>query len=57
MLPGKGVQLQRDRIGASQAFFLIDKQGIVRGRWLPGDMRPFASEEMIEMTRRLAGHS
>jgi peroxiredoxin Q/BCP len=55
MLPGKGVQLQRDRIGASQAFFLIDKQGIVRGRWLPGDMRPFSSEEMLEMARRLAG--
>jgi len=56
MLPGKGVQLQRDRIGASQAFFLIDKQGIVRGRWLPGDMRPFSSEEMLEMARRLAGN-
>jgi peroxiredoxin len=56
MLPGKGVQLKRDRIGASQAFFLIDKQGIVRGRWLPGDMRPFSSEEMIEMARRLAGN-
>jgi peroxiredoxin Q/BCP len=56
MLPGKGVQLQRDRIGASQAFFLIDKHGIVRGRWLPGDARPFASEEMLEMARRLAGN-
>jgi hypothetical protein len=56
MLPGKGVQLTRDRIGASQAFFLIDKQGIVRGRWLPGDVRPFSSEEMLEMARRLAGN-
>ena len=56
MLPGKGVQLKRDRISASQAFFLIDKQGIVRGRWLPGDVRPFSSEEMLEMARRLAGH-
>jgi peroxiredoxin len=56
MLPGKGVQVANDRTIASQAFFLIDKQGIVRGRWLPGDMRPFSSEEMIEMARRLAGN-
>ena len=56
MLPGKGVQVQRDRVGASQAFFLIDKQGIVRGRWLPGDVRPVSSEEMLEMARRLAGN-
>jgi peroxiredoxin Q/BCP len=56
MLPGKGVQLKRDRIGASQVFFLIDKQVIVRGRWLPRDVRPFSSEEMLEMTRRLASN-
>jgi peroxiredoxin len=55
MLPGQGVQLKRDRIIASQAFFLIDQQGIVRGRWLPGDVRPISSEEMLEMARRLAG--
>src|SRR5215510_10997741 len=45
MLPGKGVQVTKDRIIASQAFFLIDKQGIVRGRWLPGDRNPMASDE------------
>ena len=28
MLPGMGVQVTKDRIGASQAFFLIDKHGI-----------------------------
>jgi peroxiredoxin len=56
MLPGKGVQVTKDRIIASQAFFLIDKQGIVRGRWLPGDRNPIASEEMLEMARRLAGN-
>lgn len=55
MLPGKGIQLTQDRIGASQAFFLIDKQGIVRGRWLPGDRKPISSEEMLEMARSLAG--
>jgi peroxiredoxin len=55
MLPGQGVQLTKDRISASQAFFLIDKQGIVRGRWLPGDQNPMASEEILEMARSLAG--
>jgi len=55
MLPGKGVQLTKDRISASQAFFLIDKQGIIRGRWLPGDRNPIGSEEILEMARSLAG--
>jgi peroxiredoxin len=55
MLPGKGVQVANDRIIASQAFFLIDKQGIVRGRWLPGDRNPIGSEEILEMARSLAG--
>ena len=32
MQPGKGVQVTKDRMIASQAFFLIDKQGKVRGR-------------------------
>jgi peroxiredoxin len=55
MLPGKGVQVTNDRIIASQAFFLIDKQGIVRGRWLPGDRNPIDSEEILAMARSLAG--
>jgi peroxiredoxin len=56
MLPGKGVEVTNDRIIASQAFFLIDKHGIVRGRWLPGDRAPMSSEEILEMARRLAGN-
>ena len=55
MLPGKGVQVPQDRIIASQAFFLIDKQGIVRGRWLPGDRKPMSSEEILEIAQGLAG--
>src|SRR5919201_2439966 len=55
MLPGKAVKLTQDRIIASQAFFLIDKQGVVRGRWLPGDRKPMASDEMLQMARSLAG--
>ncbi len=55
MLPGQGVQVTNDRIIASQAFFLIDKHGIVRGRWLPGDRNSLDSEEMLAMARSLAG--
>ena|SRR5215217_3421828 len=57
MLPGKGVQVTKDRIIASQAFFLVDKQGIVRGRWLPGDRNSMASDEILQMARNLAGKS
>ena len=55
MLPGKAVKVTQDRIIASQAFFLIDKQGVVRGRWLPGDRKPMASDEILQMARSLAG--
>ena len=48
------MQLKKDRIIASQAFFLIDKQGIVRGRWLPGDRAPISSEKILNMARGLA---
>ena len=51
------VQVTQDRIGASQAFSLIDKHGIVRGRWLPGDRTPMASDEILQMARSLAGKS
>lgn len=56
MQPGMGLQLKEDRIIASQAFFLIDKQGILRGRWLPG-REPMSSEKIFKMARHLAGKS
>ena len=57
MLPGKGVTLKKDRIGSAQAFFLVDKQGILRGRWLPGDAEPFSSEKILKMAKKLASKS
>ncbi len=53
MLPGSGVRLQQDRTVASQAFYLIDKKGILRGRWLPG-REHMPSDRILEMARRLA---
>jgi|GEM_PF-825892 len=55
MVPGKGLRLKEDRIIASQAFFLIDRQGILRGRWLPGDREPFSSEKILKMVRKIVG--
>jgi peroxiredoxin len=52
MVPGKGFTLQKDRIIATQAFFLIDKQGILRGRWLPG-IEHMSSENILKMVQRL----
>ena len=55
MLPGSGMRLKKDRTIASQAFFLIDKQGILRGRWLPG-REHMTSEKILKMARKLAGN-
>ncbi len=56
MLPGRGMRLKKDRTIASQAFFLVDKQGILRGRWLPGKEH-MTSEKILKMARKLAGNS
>jgi peroxiredoxin len=52
MAPGTGIKLKKDRIIATQAFFLIDKQGVLRGRWLPG-IEHMTSEKILKMVRHL----
>lgn len=54
MVPGRAMRLEKDSLIASQAFFLIDKHGIVRGRWVPGDRAPISSEQILKMARELA---
>ena len=54
MLPGTGVTLKQDRTMSSQAFFLIDKQGILRGRWLPG-REVLPNEKILGLARKIAG--
>lgn len=39
--------------GAARSFFLIDKQGIVRGRWIGEDLAVFPSEKLLEAVRAL----
>jgi peroxiredoxin len=44
------------RLTARRAFFLIDKQGIIRGRWLPDRQAElFASEPILQRAREISG--
>jgi alkyl hydroperoxide reductase subunit AhpC len=39
---------------ARRAFFLVDQQGAVRQRWLPGDQTVFPSETILAAVRAIA---
>lgn len=42
------------RLAARRAFFLIDKRGIVRGRWLPeNQLATFPNAPILEKVREL----
>jgi peroxiredoxin len=41
-------------LSARRAFFLIDKQGIVRGRWLAETLEVFSSTPMLQRIREIA---
>jgi peroxiredoxin len=44
------------RLTARRAFFLIDKEGIVQGKWLPEKQAVlFASDPILQRARELAG--
>ncbi len=43
------------RLAAQRSFFLIDKQGIVRGQWLARGGEVFPSEPILKVARELAG--
>lgn len=40
---------------ARRAFFLVDQQGIVQGKWLGKNDAVFASKEMLKRAREIAG--
>ncbi len=42
-------------LAARRAFFLIDKQGILRGEWLAWAEEVFPSEPILKVARELAG--
>ena len=39
---------------AKRSFFLIDQQGIVRGRWIGEDLTVFPSETLLQAVREMA---
>ncbi len=53
MVPGKSLTLKKPRTIGEQSFFLIDKKGILRGRWFPGVVT-FPSDQILKMARRIA---
>jgi len=40
---------------AKRTFFLIDKQRIVRGKWIGEDLAVFSSEAFLKAAREIAG--
>jgi peroxiredoxin len=38
---------------AKRSFFLIDREGIVRGKWIGEDMAVFPSERILKVARQL----
>ena len=41
---------------AKRSFFLIDQQGIVRGRWIGGDLDVFPSKMILQAAREMVGN-
>lgn len=40
---------------AKRAFFLVDQQGVVRGRWIGEDLAIFQSEALLKAAREMVG--
>jgi len=39
---------------AGRAFFLVDKQGIIRGKWIGEDLAVFPSEVLLQAAQQVA---
>ena len=50
-----GLNTQWSSTTAQRAFFLIDKEGIIRGQWLGTATDVFPTEPILEMARKLGG--
>jgi hypothetical protein len=42
-------------LGAERAFFLVDQQGIVRGRWIGEDLTVFSTEVFLKAAQEIVG--
>jgi hypothetical protein len=45
----------RPNTAARRAFFLVDQQGIVRGKWLIANNAVFPSEDILKGAREMTG--
>jgi alkyl hydroperoxide reductase subunit AhpC len=45
----------RPNTAARRAFFLVDQQGIVRGKWLIANNAIFPSEDILKVARAMTG--
>lgn len=55
LYPATGQYAEWAGRAAKRHFFLIDRDGIVRGKWMGEDMAVFPSEEILKVARQLAG--
>jgi peroxiredoxin len=46
--------LQPNSVAAVRAFFLVDQQGVVRGRWWGESLDVFPSEEILKTAQTMA---
>ena len=42
-------------LGAGRVFFLVDKQGSVRGKWIGEDSGVFSNEPLLKAVEEIAG--
>ena len=49
-----GVLSQSQVSGSRRAFFLVDQQGVVRGRWWGESFDVFPTEELLETAQAMA---
>jgi peroxiredoxin len=52
--PGKNDYPEMAGLLPKRSFFLIDRQGIVRGRWIGEDMAVFPNDVLLKAARELA---
>ena len=42
-------------LGTKRSFFLVDQQGIVRGRWIGEDLGVFPNEQLLKAAGAITG--
>jgi peroxiredoxin len=48
-------RLAPNQVHAQRAFFLVDQQGIIRGRWLVKGSEVFSSDPILKAAQEIAG--